>query len=273
MRKHILKGDNKMNNNIKSKIEKYVMEEFDYLNQLDPTDDEYNRTKEVSVKNINILVDLLQKEDVNESNSKFNTEKIKNEITKIEKEHEINIRKIECEVEKNKSNLDLEKEKIKNNYEIDNKKITTDLSRLDNDMIKIERDYEINNKKILCDIDKIKNEVTKINQDYEINKDKIQIETKKNNDTLHLENRKIDSAEIKNNSDVDLKNKELNLNARKDIELRNDRIVKVLIDGATVLVPIIFYNVWMNKGFKFEETGTYTSNTFKNLFNKFKPNK
>ena len=89
----------------------------------------------------------------------------------------------------------------------------------------------------------------------------------------HLENRKIDISEIKNNNDYEIKKDEIKVNTKKDIELRNDRLVKVVTDGATILIPIIFYNVWMKKGFKFEETGTYCSNTFKNLFNKFKPTK
>lgn len=145
-----------MNSDIKMEIENYVMDEFKFIKNLDPTQEGYSNIKSSSIKDINTLVELLQKEDVNEDN------------------------------------LDLEYKKMK-------------------------------------------------------------------------------YAEIKNNSDVDLKNKELEMNVKKDIELRSDRIIKVLVDGATVIVPIIFYNVWMNKGFKFEETGTYTSNTFKNLFGKFKP--
>lgn len=90
---------------------------------------------------------------------------------------------------------------------------------------------------------------------------------------FYLENRKIDDTEIKNNSDVDLKKKELNINYKRDVELRNDRIIKVLVDGATIIVPVVFYNIWMNRGFKFEETGTYCSSTFKNLMSKFKPTK
>jgi hypothetical protein len=262
-----------MNSNIRLKIESQVIEAFEDLDRLNPTEDGYYSARNSIVKDINILVELLQKDDVNESNSKFNMEKIKNEITKIEKEHEINLKKIECEVTKNKDNLNLEKDKIKNSYEIDNKKIENDIAKIDNELRKIIDDKEINNRKIECDIDKIKNDVIKINQDYEINKDKIQIEITKNKDNLHLETRKIDNAEIKNNSDVDLKNKELDLNAKHDIEQRRDRVIKVLVDGATVIVPIIFYNVWMNRGFEFEETGTFTSNTFKNLFNKFKPGK
>lgn len=94
-----------------------------------------------------------------------------------------------------------------------------------------------------------------------------------NINNINLENRKINISEIKNNNDVDIKNKEIKLNSKRDIEIRNDRLIKILVDGAVVLVPIIFYNVWMNKGFKFEETGTFTSSTFKNLFGKFKPTK
>lgn len=129
-----------MNKDIKLKIEKYIETELDTLSQLSPTEGNYNETRDSIVKNINILVELLQKEDINDNNS-------------------------------------------------------------------------------------------------------------------------------------DLKQRELDMNIKRDVELRNDRVIKILIDGATIIVPIIFYNVWMNKGFRFEETGTYTSNTFKNLFNRFKPTK
>jgi hypothetical protein len=158
MRKLILKGDNKMNKEIKKEIEGYVLKRLKHLNNLDINTDDYYGVTNGEVKNINILMELIQKDEINNNN-------------------------------------------------------------------------------------------------------------------LHLENRKIDISEVKNNNDTDVKNKELNVNIKRDLELRNDRIIKVLVDGATVIVPIIFYNVWMNRGFKFEETGTFTSNTFKNLFGKFKPTK
>lgn len=262
-----------MNKEIKSKIEEYVKEEFSNLNSLDPTEDGYYSARNSIVKEINILVELLQKEDVNENSVKFDSMKIKNEITKIEKEHELNIKKLESEVKKNKDNLDLEKEKIKNSYEIDNKKIENDIAKIDNDLRKINYDNEIDDRKLQCDIDRLKQEIDKINNDYEINKERNQIEINKNDSNLIIEQRKIDSAEIKNNSDSDLKKEELDIKRRIDIELRNDRIIKVLVDGVTIIVPVIFYNVWMKKGFKFEETGTYCSNTFKNLIGKFKPTK
>lgn len=50
-----------------------------------------------------------------------------------------------------------------------------------------------------------------------------------------------------------------------------DRYFRVGIAAAELIVPLIFYGIWMRKGFKFEETGAYTSTTFKGLFNRFKP--
>lgn len=52
-----------------------------------------------------------------------------------------------------------------------------------------------------------------------------------------------------------------------------DRYFRVAIAGAELLVPLMFYGIWMRKGFKFEETGTFTSTTFKGLLNRFRPTK
>ena len=52
-----------------------------------------------------------------------------------------------------------------------------------------------------------------------------------------------------------------------------DRYFRVGIATAEIFVPIAFYALWMKRGFKFEETGTYTSKTFMNLINRFKPTK
>ena len=52
-----------------------------------------------------------------------------------------------------------------------------------------------------------------------------------------------------------------------------DRYFKIGMGTAELLVPLIFYAAWMKKGFKFEETGTFTSTTFRGLFGKFKPTK
>lgn len=49
--------------------------------------------------------------------------------------------------------------------------------------------------------------------------------------------------------------------------------VRLCVDAAGIVLPLIFYANWMRKGLKFEETGTFTSTTFKNLIGKFRPEK
>lgn len=50
-----------------------------------------------------------------------------------------------------------------------------------------------------------------------------------------------------------------------------ERYFKLGIEIAGIVLPLVFYAVWMGKGFKFEENGTFTSTTFRGLFNRFKP--
>lgn len=52
-----------------------------------------------------------------------------------------------------------------------------------------------------------------------------------------------------------------------------DRYFRLGLEAAGIILPMIFYAAWMRRGFKFEETGTYTSTTFRGLFNRFKPTK
>jgi len=52
-----------------------------------------------------------------------------------------------------------------------------------------------------------------------------------------------------------------------------DRYFKVGIAAAELILPLMFYAVWLQKGFKFEETGAFTSTTFRGLINRFRPTK
>lgn len=45
------------------------------------------------------------------------------------------------------------------------------------------------------------------------------------------------------------------------------------LEGAGIVLPLIFYGIWMKRGFKFEETGTYCSKTFTGLQKFFRPTK
>lgn len=46
--------------------------------------------------------------------------------------------------------------------------------------------------------------------------------------------------------------------------------LKTAVELSAVVIPVVFYGVWLKKGFEFEEEGTITSNTFKGLISKFK---
>ena len=47
--------------------------------------------------------------------------------------------------------------------------------------------------------------------------------------------------------------------------------LRIGIEVASIIVPIMFYNAWMNRGLKYEESGVFTSKSFKGLINRFKP--
>lgn len=57
------------------------------------------------------------------------------------------------------------------------------------------------------------------------------------------------------------------------LEAVKDRYVRIGIAAAELVLPLMFYAVWMKRGFRFEEKGTYTSTTFRGLFSRFKPTK
>ncbi len=63
-------------------------------------------------------------------------------------------------------------------------------------------------------------------------------------------------------------------NNRKERKRKTAEFVaKVGIDVIGIVLPLIFYGAWMEEGLKFEETGAFTSSTFKGFLNRFKPTK
>lgn len=56
-------------------------------------------------------------------------------------------------------------------------------------------------------------------------------------------------------------------------EQKKERLVKIGIAAAELVLPLMFYGFWLRKGLKFEETGSFTSTTFRGLINRFKPSK
>ncbi|MEG1523884.1 MAG: hypothetical protein RR475_02535 [Clostridia bacterium] len=67
--------------------------------------------------------------------------------------------------------------------------------------------------------------------------------------------------------------RELKLKGQQLSEQVKDRWIKVAIAGAELIIPLIFYAVWIGLGLKFEETGSFTSTTFRGFFSRLKPTK
>lgn len=90
------------------------------------------------------------------------------------------------------------------------------------------------------------------------------------------ENKSVWDADEKYNRrvmDDESNNKDCDFKERQITEQVKDRYFRVGIAAAELLIPLMFYGIWMRKGFKFEETGAYTSTTFKGLINRFRPTK
>ena len=92
---------------------------------------------------------------------------------------------------------------------------------------------------------------------------------------LRIEENKSEWDEKYNSRVADNEEKERDekLKQRQIDEQVKDRYFKAGIAGAELLLPLIFYGIWMNKGFRFEEHGTISSQVFRNLINRFRPTK
>ena len=84
---------------------------------------------------------------------------------------------------------------------------------------------------------------------------------------------KLGLEESKQDNEVEAQFAKLNNEA---IEQRSSKIwngIKYGLEGAAIIIPAAVSLIFMKKGFKFEETGSYTSTTFRNMFSNFKPKK
>lgn len=65
----------------------------------------------------------------------------------------------------------------------------------------------------------------------------------------------------RHSDDLYCKEKELQLKEAQMKDSKKDRIIKIVLDGLAILVPVTVSSYWMAKGLKFEENGTFTSRT------------
>lgn len=93
-----------------------------------------------------------------------------------------------------------------------------------------------------------------------------EVDTKHKDAEFTLKERELDGKEAD-------RNREETFQKRQAMDQMIDRCVRTGVAVGELVLPLVFYGIWMNRGFKFEETGSFTSTTFKNLLNRFRPTK
>ena len=116
----------------------------------------------------------------------------------------------------------------------------------------------------LADLHKLRIDEIKAKTDADEKRLRRAMDSKQHRAELTLKERQADGDEAARANEEQFKQHQLN-----DQVL--DRYVKIGVATAELVLPLVFYGVLMKRGLKFEETGTFTSQTFKNLFNRFKP--
>lgn len=118
----------------------------------------------------------------------------------------------------------------------------------------------------LATLYKLKIEETKIELDFDEKEKRRKMDEENNlKDVAMKEQQLKDETFIRERDDL--------IKKEQMTEQVKDRYIKLGIAAAEIILPLIFYSKWMKRGFKFEETGTFTSTTFRGLFNRFKPTK
>ena len=153
-----------------------------------------------------------------------------------------------------------EDDKIEYNYKLESIKIENDKNdkadKNDIERSRVYKDESFNNRKLDIEDKRIeienKTNIKKIDNDFMIN------------------NRKLDIEEISANESFKIKSKELAQEIVRDTMNDKVKLIDLGVQAAGIILPIMFYGSWMKKGFEFEKTGTFTSNTFKSLISKFK---
>ena len=118
----------------------------------------------------------------------------------------------------------------------------------------------------LADLHKLRIDEIKAKTEADEKRLRRAMDSKQHRAELTLKERQADGDEAARANEEQFKQHQLN-----DQVL--DRYVKIGVATAELVLPLVFYGIWMKRGLKFEETGTFTSQTFKNLFNRFKPTK
>lgn len=91
------------------------------------------------------------------------------------------------------------------------------------------------------------------------------------NRELQLKEEQLSEQTREHDCEANLRERELQFEEARTEWQRIVEYAKLGAEIAGIVLPLMFYGRWMAKGLKFEETGTFTSTTFRNLFTRFKP--
>lgn len=87
---------------------------------------------------------------------------------------------------------------------------------------------------------------------------------------LNMEYFKIEQEQNTKYDEAKTKSEEEKSNRRFNLGIQ---ILKTTVEVCAVVAPLAFYALWMERGFEYEKEGSYSSKTFMNLIQKFKPTK
>ena len=89
-------------------------------------------------------------------------------------------------------------------------------------------------------------------------------ELKLKEDELNLKKAELEKDRETKDHELELKEAELK-------EAKKRKWIEIVMGTASVAIPLIAYGHWYRQGMKFEETGTFTSSTFKDVKHSWNP--
>ena len=222
-----------MNNEILDLLEEEVIRELNDLKTLIPGTEDYGN----AVVDLCKLYELRLKEKSNENSH----EEKQAQMALNKKELELKQAQINNQVNSSEKELEFKKEQFCDDRERFDKEIELKKAQINNQVNSSEKELEFK-KEQFCDDRK------RFDKEMELKQAQLDQEVAKNAECFHVDAKKLRYDNIR-------------------------EVAKLGVDIMGIALPLVFYGVWMCKGFKFEETGTYTSTTFKNLFSRFRATK
>ena len=93
------------------------------------------------------------------------------------------------------------------------------------------------------------------------------------NEELQFKQNQLSEQKREHNCDANFRTEELQYKESQTEQQKLVDYIKLGAEIAGIVLPLMFYGRWMKKGFEFEQTGKFSSDTFRGLFMKFRPTK